>query len=184
MPQDITIFITDRNGVNHEVFAPTDMNMNVMELIRSYELAEEGTVGVCGGMAMCASCQCYILNDVLKTERISFLNDFTKIRGAIEHEDFELDRFILNHKDHITTLIEPNFQGNILSNKISFYYDKILELIEKLTIYFAGINCEELNSFYKLYKTVSPDYPNLIYGYKYRIMEMPFVFETIRCGYN
>ena len=51
------------------MLAPTDMNMNVMELIRSYELAEEGTVGVCGGMAMCASCQCYVLNDVLKTER-------------------------------------------------------------------------------------------------------------------
>lgn len=66
---DVTIFITDRNGVKHEVLAPTDMNMNVMELIRSYELAEEGTVGVCGGMAMCASCQCYVLNDVLKTER-------------------------------------------------------------------------------------------------------------------
>ena len=66
---DITIKITDRNGVLHEVQAPTDMNMNVMELIRSYELAEEGTVGVCGGMAMCASCQCYVLNDVLKTER-------------------------------------------------------------------------------------------------------------------
>jgi 2Fe-2S ferredoxin len=67
--QDITIKIKDRNGVLHEVVAPTDMNMNVMELIRSYELAEEGTVGVCGGMAMCASCQCYVLNDVLKTER-------------------------------------------------------------------------------------------------------------------
>ena len=67
--QDVTIKITDRNGVLHEVLAPTDMNMNVMELIRSYELAEEGTVGVCGGMAMCASCQCYVLNDVLKTER-------------------------------------------------------------------------------------------------------------------
>lgn len=66
---DVTIFITDRIGVKHEVLAPTDMNMNVMELIRSYELAEEGTVGVCGGMAMCASCQCYVLNDVLKTER-------------------------------------------------------------------------------------------------------------------
>ena len=66
---DVTIKITDRNGVLHEVLAPTDMNMNVMELIRSYELAEEGTVGVCGGMAMCASCQCYVLNDVLKTER-------------------------------------------------------------------------------------------------------------------
>ena len=69
MSQDVTIFITDRNGVKHEVLAPTDINMNVIELIRSYELAEEGTVGVCGGMAMCASCQCYLLNDVLKTER-------------------------------------------------------------------------------------------------------------------
>lgn len=69
MPQDVTIYITDRKGIKHEVLAPTDMNMNVMELIRSYELAEEGTVGICGGMAMCASCQCYLLNDVLKTER-------------------------------------------------------------------------------------------------------------------
>jgi len=31
-----------------------------MEVVRSYELAEEGTIGVCGGMAMCASCQCYV----------------------------------------------------------------------------------------------------------------------------
>ena len=69
MPQDITIKIIDRNGVLHEVQAPTDMNLNAMELIRMYELAEEGTVGVCGGMAMCASCQCYVLNDILNTER-------------------------------------------------------------------------------------------------------------------
>lgn len=69
MPQDITIKITDRQGIQHEVQAPTDMNLNVMELIRMYELAEEGTIGICGGMAMCASCQCYVLNDVLQTER-------------------------------------------------------------------------------------------------------------------
>ena len=68
MSQDVTIFITDRKGVKHEVLAPTDMSMNVMELIRSYELAEEGTVGICGGMAMCASCQCYVLNDVALPE--------------------------------------------------------------------------------------------------------------------
>jgi len=69
MAQDITIKITDRNGDRHEVQAPTDMNLNVMELIRMYELAEEGTIGVCGGMAMCASCQCYVLNNVLQSER-------------------------------------------------------------------------------------------------------------------
>ena len=60
---DITIKITDREGVLHEVDAPTDMAMNLMEVVRSYELAPEGTIGVCGGMAMCASCQCYVLSD-------------------------------------------------------------------------------------------------------------------------
>ncbi|MEZ0006105.1 ferredoxin [Flavobacterium sp. 28YEA47A] len=65
---DVTIKITDREGALHEVQAPTDMNMNIMELVRAYELAPEGTIGVCGGMAMCASCQCYVLNDVALPE--------------------------------------------------------------------------------------------------------------------
>ena len=60
---DIRLTIIDRHRVEHEVDAPTDMNMNVMELVRVYELAPEGTIGVCGGMAMCASCQCYVLSD-------------------------------------------------------------------------------------------------------------------------
>ena len=60
---DVKIKIIDREGVNHEVEAPTDMNMNLMELVRSYELAPEGTVGVCGGMVMCASCQCYVKSE-------------------------------------------------------------------------------------------------------------------------
>ncbi|MEZ4793422.1 MAG: 2Fe-2S iron-sulfur cluster-binding protein [Gelidibacter sp.] len=63
MEQDITIKITDRDGVTHKVLAPTDIAMNLMEVVRSYELAPEGTIGICGGMAMCASCQCYILSD-------------------------------------------------------------------------------------------------------------------------
>ncbi|AVI50899.1 ferredoxin [Pukyongia salina] len=61
--QDIKITIIDREGEEHLVDAPTDMNMNVMEIVRSYELAPEGTIGVCGGMAMCASCQCYVLSN-------------------------------------------------------------------------------------------------------------------------
>ena len=60
MEQDVNIRIKDRDGVIHQVLAPTDMAMNLMEVVRSYELAPEGTIGICGGMAMCASCQCYI----------------------------------------------------------------------------------------------------------------------------
>lgn len=63
MSLDINIKITDRNGVTHNVVAPTDMAMNLMEIVRSYELAEEGTIGICGGMAMCASCQCYVTSN-------------------------------------------------------------------------------------------------------------------------
>ncbi|SDR84587.1 ferredoxin, 2Fe-2S [Formosa sp. Hel1_31_208] len=60
MEQDVNIKITDRAGVTHDILAPTDMAMNLMEVVRSYELAPEGTIGICGGMAMCASCQCYV----------------------------------------------------------------------------------------------------------------------------
>jgi 2Fe-2S ferredoxin len=60
---DVKIKITDRDGVLHEIEAPTDMAMNLMEVVRAFELAPEGTIGVCGGMAMCASCQCYVNSD-------------------------------------------------------------------------------------------------------------------------
>ena len=57
---DVKIHITDREGVTHEVDAPTDMNMNLMEVCKSYELPVEGT---CGGMALCASCHVYVHSD-------------------------------------------------------------------------------------------------------------------------
>jgi 2Fe-2S ferredoxin len=60
---DINITIIDREGVKHQIEAPTDMAMTLMEVVRSYELAPEGTIGICGGMAMCASCQCYVLSE-------------------------------------------------------------------------------------------------------------------------
>tara|TARA_B100000575_G_C22839081_1_gene491958 strand:- start:57 stop:377 length:321 start_codon:yes stop_codon:yes gene_type:complete len=68
MEKDVKIIITDRQGKDHKISAPVDMSMNLMEVCKVYELAVEGT---CGGMALCASCQCYILsNHVLpkKTE--------------------------------------------------------------------------------------------------------------------
>jgi len=55
--QLINITIIDREGMEHRTEAPTDMNMNLMELCKSMDLPVEGT---CGGMAMCASCHCYI----------------------------------------------------------------------------------------------------------------------------
>ena len=56
----IKIVVVDREGERHELDGPTDMNMNMMELCKSYELPVEGT---CGGMAMCASCHMYVKSD-------------------------------------------------------------------------------------------------------------------------
>ncbi|MDH5379510.1 MAG: 2Fe-2S iron-sulfur cluster-binding protein [Cyclobacteriaceae bacterium] len=55
----IKIKITDKVGLTHTLEAPTDMNLNLMELCKAAELPIEGT---CGGMALCASCHCYIVS--------------------------------------------------------------------------------------------------------------------------
>ena len=60
MSADINIVVVDREGQRHEIVAPTDMNMNLMEVCKSYELPVKET---CGGMAMCASCHCYVESD-------------------------------------------------------------------------------------------------------------------------
>ncbi len=62
MENTIHVKIIDREGKTHRLDAPTDMNMNIMEICKSYELPVEG---ICGGMALCASCQCYVESDTL-----------------------------------------------------------------------------------------------------------------------
>ncbi len=62
----IKITVIDRDGKEHQLDGPTDMNMNMMELCKSYELPVEGT---CGGMAMCATCHMYVVSDHSILER-------------------------------------------------------------------------------------------------------------------
>ena len=56
----INITVIDREGEEHQLEAPTDMNLNMMEVCKMSELPVEGT---CGGMAMCASCHMYVESD-------------------------------------------------------------------------------------------------------------------------
>lgn len=63
---EITVTIIDREGASHELIAPTDMSMNIMEVCKSYDLP---VIGECGGMAMCATCQCYLESDTTLPEQ-------------------------------------------------------------------------------------------------------------------
>ena len=56
----VCITVIDRHDQEHKLEAPTDMNLNLMEVLKSYEMEVEGT---CGGMALCASCHVYVLSE-------------------------------------------------------------------------------------------------------------------------
>ena len=60
MSTNVSITVVDREGKEHNFSVPTDTNLNLMEVCKGFELPVEG---ICGGMAMCASCQVYILTD-------------------------------------------------------------------------------------------------------------------------
>lgn len=53
MSDMITIHVEDREGNEQSIECPTDMNFNLMEMLKSYEYDIEAT---CGGMALCATC--------------------------------------------------------------------------------------------------------------------------------
>ena len=63
---EIKVTIIDREGQTHELVGPTDMNMNIMELCKAYDLPVKGE---CGGMAMCATCQCYLESETALDEQ-------------------------------------------------------------------------------------------------------------------
>jgi ferredoxin len=54
---DIQIFIIDRQGTEHAIMAPVDMEMNLMEIAKASNLPVKGT---CGGMALCSTCHLYV----------------------------------------------------------------------------------------------------------------------------
>lgn len=58
--EEITITITDREDQTEDYIVPMGVDLNLMEVAKSYELPVEGT---CGGMALCASCHVYVESD-------------------------------------------------------------------------------------------------------------------------
>ena len=98
---DIKVTIIDREGKAHDLVGPTDMNMNIMELCKSYELP---VIGECGGMAMCATCQCYLESDTVLPEQSDseldmldqafFVKDNSRLGCQIQLED-DIDGIVL-----------------------------------------------------------------------------------------
>jgi ferredoxin-2, mitochondrial len=60
MKESIIVNVIDRYDVKHELEVPLDIPLSLMEVCKSYELPVEA---ICGGMALCATCQVYVESD-------------------------------------------------------------------------------------------------------------------------
>lgn len=101
----IKVTVIDREGVAHELEAPTDMNMNMMELCKSAELPVEGT---CGGMAMCASCHMYVESDHELPESSDDEEDMLDQAFFVEDNSrLGCQLYLKNNMDGLTVKLAP-----------------------------------------------------------------------------
>ena len=57
---DVKFTVENLAGEQQEIEMPTDMGLNLMEALKASEYDIQAT---CGGMALCASCHCYVMSD-------------------------------------------------------------------------------------------------------------------------
>ncbi len=55
---EVEICVEDIHGTRRQITLPTDMNLNLMEVLKASEYPIQGT---CGGMALCATCHVEVL---------------------------------------------------------------------------------------------------------------------------
>jgi 2Fe-2S ferredoxin len=60
MENTIRVFVEEANGTRTPIEVPTDMGLNLMEVLKGSGYPIEAT---CGGMALCATCHVEILDD-------------------------------------------------------------------------------------------------------------------------
>ncbi|SDI29124.1 2Fe-2S iron-sulfur cluster-binding protein [Chryseobacterium jejuense] len=72
MKDEITITVTDQTGIQHTLICPLEIGLTLKDICKAYELPMEA---MCGGMAMCATCHCFILNNAASLSEKSDVED-------------------------------------------------------------------------------------------------------------
>ncbi|RTL56142.1 MAG: hypothetical protein EKK37_16820 [Sphingobacteriales bacterium] len=125
------------------------------------------------------------LINLIEKANDNFLKQLTDLRGAIEHDLFSLEKFQLNRKDNIATISEPDLEGQLLSTKLKFFYENSLEFIEKMMVYYFGVNGEvNKNGFLQLYVDDVFDYSEMRWKYTFALGGTPWSFTSKKCLYD
>ncbi len=125
-----------------------------------------------------------IINFIDKA-RNSFLNEFKELREEAQHHFFRLDKFKIQNLNDQILVEEPILEGLPLSTKISFYYENILDFIEKVLVYYFGINGElHLSGFAYLEVSSDYDHSKQCYKYNFALGGTSWSENAKRCNYD
>jgi len=85
--EKISINIVDIDGEKYTIQIDLDLNLSLMDAIRDAGFP----MGNCGGMALCASCHCYVIHD---NELNSQSDDEQAILDQLPNSDINCSRLI------------------------------------------------------------------------------------------
>jgi hypothetical protein len=107
-----------------------------------------------------------ILFRIIEDARQEFLNNFIQIRADFEHKNLQIPKFQVSDKNNKTEIIEPMFGKERLIEVIEFFYNRTLNFIEDLMVFYLGIQAyKRTRGFMTLYKRKQFDHTKLIYEY-------------------
>lgn len=125
------------------------------------------------------------LIDLIEKANKTFLKDFNIIRGEIEHKLFSIEKFKIEKSQDDTFVLEPMLGDKILSVKLEYFYENIMDFIEKIFVYFLGINAEiKYNGFLTLDINRDYNYPSLEYKYLFSFGGVKSAISVDKCLYD
>ncbi|NVN95340.1 MAG: hypothetical protein HXX18_08670 [Bacteroidetes bacterium] len=107
----------------------------------------------------------YLLK-LIENGRKQFLTRFNNIRARIEHENFQLYYSQIELINDEIKIFEPLLDNTAMYELVDFFYENILNLIEKVMVYYYGINAYlNWNKSMNLFKREEVDFDNQLYEY-------------------
>ena len=116
--------------------------------------------------------------NLVREARLKLLNGFKGQRDDVEHDPFMLDKYSLQETQNGIIVHQPVIDGKPLMETLEFYYEGLLDFIEKCMAYFYGINCLAQRHLYKLYVRKDYSYPELLFKYNMHVGDVSHGYEA------
>jgi hypothetical protein len=89
-----------------------------------------------------------------------------QVRIDFEHHNFQIENFKVKKVNDKIEVVEPSLGYSNLLEEVQILYERILDLIEVLMVFFFGVKAhQKTNGFMTLFRREQFDYSNLLYKY-------------------